>query len=118
MLVTCVKEYVRYRTVGTRALQRSDESAAKPSSPASNLAPDPAQHQRVYEFLSFAGNLLTDLHVYNPPAGAWIDLSSGLKGSPPSPRSGLSSTSAGGKLYIFGGKDSKGDPRRLQPTSS
>jgi hypothetical protein len=44
-----------------------------------------------------------DLHVYDPAARAWTDLSAALSGTPPSPRSGHGFTSAGGKLYVHGG---------------
>jgi hypothetical protein len=46
-----------------------------------------------------------DLHVYDPAAGAWTDLSAALSGTPPSPREGHGFTSAGGKLYVHGGFD-------------
>jgi hypothetical protein len=44
-----------------------------------------------------------DLHVYDPAAGAWTDLSAALSGTPPSPRYIHGFTSAGGKLYVHGG---------------
>ena len=52
---------------------------------------------------SCAGDDLNDLHVYDPAAGAWTDLSAALSGAPPSPRDGHGCTSAGGKLYVHGG---------------
>jgi hypothetical protein len=58
---------------------------------------------------SCAGNYFNDLHVYDPVAGAWTDLSAAISGSPPSTRWGHGFTSAGGKLYVFGGSDDQGD---------
>jgi hypothetical protein len=57
---------------------------------------------------SCAGDL-NDLHVYDPAAGAWTDLSAALSGTPPSPRGGHGFTSAGGKLYVHGGSDDSGE---------
>jgi hypothetical protein len=50
-----------------------------------------------------AGYELNDLHVYDPAAGAWTDLSAALGGTLPSPRGGHGFTSAGGKPYVLGG---------------
>ena len=49
---------------------------------------------------------LGDLHVYDPVAMAWTDLSAAASGTPPSPRAGHGFTAAGGKLYVHGGCDS------------
>jgi N-acetylneuraminic acid mutarotase len=56
---------------------------------------------------------LNDLHVFDPVAEAWTDLSAAISGSPPSPRWGHGFTSAGDKLYVFGGWDDQGDSLRL-----
>jgi hypothetical protein len=52
---------------------------------------------------------LNDLHVYDPAAGAWTDLSAALRGTPPSPRIYHGFTSAGGKLYMHGGLGNIGE---------
>ena len=57
---------------------------------------------------SCAGGL-NDLHVYDPAAGAWTDLSAALSGTPPSRRRLHGFTSAGGKLYVHGGLDLSGN---------
>jgi hypothetical protein len=59
---------------------------------------------------SCAGGL-SDLHVYDPAAEAWTDISAALSGTPPSPRRGHGFTSAGGKLYVHGGWDGSGEGR-------
>jgi hypothetical protein len=50
---------------------------------------------------------LNDLHVYDPVAMAWIDLSIGLSSTSPSPRRDHGFASAGGKLYVYGGANDK-----------
>jgi N-acetylneuraminic acid mutarotase len=57
---------------------------------------------------SFAGLGLNDLHVYDPVAGAWTDLSA-VSGSPPSLRWSHGFTAAGKALYVFGGTDGQGN---------
>jgi hypothetical protein len=47
--------------------------------------------------------------VYDPAAGAWTDLSAALSGTPPSPRREHGFTSAGGKLYVYGGRGDSGE---------
>lgn len=44
-----------------------------------------------------------DLHVFDPSAMAWEDLSADVSGTAPSPRYSMGFASAGGKLYVFGG---------------
>ena len=56
-----------------------------------------------------AGSLLQDLHVYDPAAMAWTDLSAAASGTPPSARAYHGFTSAGGKLYVHGGIDGSGE---------
>ena len=56
-----------------------------------------------------AGQRLQDLHVYDPAAMAWTDLSAASSGTPPSARSGGGFASAGGKLYVHGGFDPFGE---------
>jgi hypothetical protein len=51
---------------------------------------------------------LNDLHVYDPVAGAWTELSTTVSGAPPSPRDSGGFASAGGRLYAFGGSDDAG----------
>ena len=52
---------------------------------------------------------LGDLHVYDPVAMNWTDLSSPASGNPPSPRDNHGFTSTGGKLYVHGGWNGTGD---------
>ena len=47
--------------------------------------------------------VLGDLHVYDPAAMAWTDLSAAASGTPPSPRAYHGFKSAGGLLYVHGG---------------
>ena len=49
--------------------------------------------------------LLGDLHVYDPVAGNWTDLSAAASGTLPSPRWSYGFTAAVGKLYVHGGFD-------------
>ena len=51
------------------------------------------------------GTALSDLHAYDPVAQAWMDLSSPASGTPPTARSFHGFTSAGGRLYVYGGLD-------------
>ena len=51
------------------------------------------------------GTALSDLHVYDPVAQAWTDLSSPASGTPPTARSFHGFTSAGDRLYVYGGLD-------------
>jgi hypothetical protein len=55
---------------------------------------------------------LNDLHVYDPAAGAWTDLSAALSGTPPSPMGRHGFESAGGKLYVHGSWDDSGEGGR------
>jgi hypothetical protein len=80
-----------------RMLQQPAMRVSAGAQPALRVTPRP----------SCAGHL-NDLHVYDPAAGAWSDLSAALRGIPPSPRGGHGFTSAGGKLYVHGGWDSSG----------
>ena len=61
-----------------------------------------------------AGTLLQDLHVYDPAAMAWTDLSATASGTPPSARMYHGFTSAGGKLYVHGGYDGSGESKSLK----
>ena len=60
---------------------------------------------------------LGDLHVYDPVAMAWTDLSAAASGTPPSPRYGHGFTAAGDKLYVHGGVGHSGGARGSQLTS-
>jgi N-acetylneuraminic acid mutarotase len=51
----------------------------------------------------YNGSNRNDLHVYDPVAKRWTDLSSPLLGSPPSARYLHSAFVAYGKMYVFGG---------------
>ena len=53
--------------------------------------------------------LLNDLHAYDPAALAWTDLSFGFTGSLPTATFGHGFASAGGRLYVFGGRGSAGE---------
>jgi N-acetylneuraminic acid mutarotase len=66
-----------------------------------------AVHLNTSRFIAEHG--LNDLHVYDPVAGAWTDLSAAVSGTPPLTRWGHGFTFAGGKLYVFGGWDDQGD---------
>ena len=55
--------------------------------------------------LSLAGPL-NDLFSYDPAAMTWTDLSVAVAGNPPTPRFDQGFESAGGKLYVFGGRSS------------
>jgi N-acetylneuraminic acid mutarotase len=46
---------------------------------------------------------MNDLHAYDPAAEIWTDLSVPISGTKPTARFGHGFTSAGGKLYVFGG---------------
>ena len=56
-----------------------------------------------------AGVLMLDLHVYDPAASAWTDLSSAVNGTPPLPRSHYGLAAAEGLLYVQGGYVSHGE---------
>jgi len=49
------------------------------------------------------GNVLSDLHAFDPIAVAWTDLTEGVHGIPPQARVSHGFASAGGKLYVHGG---------------
>ena len=55
--------------------------------------------------------LLKDLHVYDPAAMAWTDLSAAASGTPPSAREDQGFTSTGGRIYVYGGKGEIGEGR-------
>jgi hypothetical protein len=55
----------------------------------------------------FTGDL-NDLHMYDPIAKSWTDLSVPLSGTPASLRDSHGFTSAGGKLYVHGGEFGSG----------
>ena len=52
-----------------------------------------------------AGQRLQDLHVYDPAAMAWTELSAASSGTPPSARAFHGFASTVGKLYIHGGSN-------------
>ena len=54
------------------------------------------------------GAYLGDLHVYDPAAMAWTNLSAAASGTPPFARSGHGFASAGGLLFVHGGFNSSG----------
>ena len=47
--------------------------------------------------------LLGDLHVYDPRAMTWTDLTTATSGSPPAARYAFGLASAGGRLYVHAG---------------
>jgi N-acetylneuraminic acid mutarotase len=49
------------------------------------------------------GNTLSDLHCFDPVALVWTDLSAAVAGTAPSARFSHGFTSAGSKLFVFGG---------------
>ena len=49
-----------------------------------------------------------DMHVYDPVAMAWTDLSSPLAGTPPSPRLAHGFATAADKLYVHAGSNGGG----------
>ena len=55
--------------------------------------------------------VLGDLHVYDPAAMAWTDLSAAASGTPPSAREDQGFTSTGGRIYVYGGKGEIGEGR-------
>ena len=57
---------------------------------------------------SRAGDL-GDLHVYDPVAMAWTNLSAAASGTPPVPRYWHGFTTVGGRLYVHGGLGDDGD---------
>jgi len=56
------------------------------------------------------GNVLSDLHAFDPIAVAWTDLSAQVNGTVPTARCWHGFTSADGKLYVHGGQDTDGNP--------
>ena len=54
--------------------------------------------------MAVAGVTLNDFHVYSPAYMTWFDLSSHAYGTPPTARAGHGFASAGGKLYVHGGR--------------
>ena len=52
---------------------------------------------------------LGDLHVYDPVALAWTDLTANVSGMSPSPRYNHGFTSTRDRLYVHGGLDEAGD---------
>ena len=60
------------------------------------------------DFLS--AGLLNDLHVFDPAIMSWSDLSGSISGTPPEARYRMGMTSsADGKLYVFGGYGKSGE---------
>ena len=53
--------------------------------------------------------VLGDLHVYDPAAMAWTDLSAAASGTPPSARENQGFASTGGRIYVYGGKGEIGE---------
>jgi hypothetical protein len=64
-----------------------------------------AQSEGELPHTSCFAEFFQDLHVYNPAAMAWTDLSTAASGTPPPARGFHGFTSAGGKLYVHGGFD-------------
>ena len=60
---------------------------------------------------------LKDLHVYDPVAMTWEEISVVVYGTPPSPRGKHGFASAGGKLYVHGGQDDNGNTWKLNRLS-
>ena len=52
--------------------------------------------------------MLGDLHVYDPVAMTWTNISAAASGEHPSPRGTHGFTAAGGLLYVFGGLSEQG----------
>jgi hypothetical protein len=66
-------------------------------------------HGKLYVFGGTKGSeYLNDMHVYHPESRTWVDVTSHLQGSVPSPRYGHAFISALNKLYLFGGRSSAG----------
>ena len=61
------------------------------------------------EILTPFADHLNDLHVYDPAAQAWTDLSNTTVGVPPSSRSGHGFTAIGARLYVHGGFNGSGE---------
>ena len=53
--------------------------------------------------------ILDDLHMFDPVAKAWTDLSAPAGGTAPTARNGHGFTSANGTLYVHGGQDEYGN---------
>ena len=58
--------------------------------------------------------VIGDLHVYDPGAAAWADLSSPASGGPPFARAYHGFASAEGRLYVHGGRDMFGERTMVQ----
>ena len=73
---------------------------------------------RVHNFADVLGPAgdLNDLHVYDPVAASWADLSNPASGSPPSARDSHGFAAAGGLLYMHGGQGATGEPARPMGT--
>jgi hypothetical protein len=98
---TIIGYFSRPDGAGWRMLRQPAMRASAGAQPALRVTDAPPSRPRP----SCADRLLIDLHMYDPAAGAWTDLSAALSGTPPSPRIGHGFTSAGGKLYVLGGCD-------------
>ena len=48
------------------------------------------------------------MHVLDPAAAAWVNLTGEARGPPPSPRCSFGFAAAGGRLFVFGGLDESG----------
>ena len=59
--------------------------------------------------IGLGADILGDLHVYDPVAMTWTNLSAGASGTAPSARYGHGFTAAGGRLYVHGGEGSIGE---------
>ena len=64
-----------------------------------------------------AGRCVNDLFVFGPSRMMWTDLSDATSGTPPSPRYNHGFKAAGGKLFVFGGKDGTGSHPSPYPIS-
>ena len=54
-------------------------------------------------------DIYADLHMFDPAAMAWTDLTLDVSGAPPSPRGFHGFTAAGARLYVHGGFGEIGD---------
>ena len=100
-------------TISGRMLKRSDE-LDNPLRPGVHALRLEGKEQAA----AAAAGVLGDLHVYDPAAVSWTDLSSSAAGSPPSARHGHGFASAAGTLYVQGGADDDGAPPPPPPTHS
>ena len=64
----------------------------------------------LYVHGGFGGDVLSDLHSFDPAARAWTDLSGAVNGTPPAARFGHGFTSTGGNLYVHGGSSNSNNP--------